>query len=170
MSAFWSMGASFGFGCIITRWRVEVYGLFCVGAGFERGAGGFVVGEYFGGGKLFHAAVPFWARGLAEIDGLAVVVFQIPFFQRSVEVDRVSCGGCGRGHVVSFLPVCPIGQAFLLSGVGKLFFQALDLVLPGRGHGAVGETVKRFIKLVKAGDDGVFTGDVPFHFVLLLPS
>ena len=58
----------------------------------------------------------------------------------------------------------------MLSGVGKLFFQTLDLVLPGRGHGAVGETVKRFVKLVKAGDDGVFTGDVPFRFVLLLPS
>ena len=112
MSAFWSMGTSFGFECIITRWRVEVYGLFCVGAGFERGAGGFVVGEYLGGGKLFHAAVPFWTRGIAEIDGLASVVVQIPLFQCSVEVDRVSCGGCGRGHVVSFLPVCPIGQAF----------------------------------------------------------
>mgnify|MGYP007060631427 CR=1 FL=1 len=83
---------------IITRWRVEVYGLFCVGAGFERGAGGFVVGEYFGGGKLFHAAVPLGARGLAEIDDFAAVVFQVPFFQRSIVVERVSCGGCGRGH------------------------------------------------------------------------
>ena len=67
-------------------------------------------------------------------------------------------------------PRMPDRTGVLLSGVGKLFFQVLDLVLPGRGHGAVGETVKRFVKLVEAGDDGVFTGDVPFHFVLLLPS
>ena len=58
----------------------------------------------------------------------------------------------------------------MLSGVGQLFFQTLDLVLPGRGHGAVGETIKRFVKLVEAGDDGVLAGDVPFQFVLLLPS